>query len=318
MDEESDSAPQWKNRLVAWWEGYDLSNRKHKSADKGSKSAATASSAAKGGGGSMEMTRFGKPLWTATRVQVVEKIWGAGFSTPGGDDYIPYLLKPLGLNPAMSVLELSAGLGGATRLMASRFGCWVTGLEGSPVLAKEAMERSVKAGLVKQAPISHYDPENFHFPKRFDANIAKEFFCFVKNRESLTDAIETCLKPRGQLLFTDYVIDKDGPRSPMLQSWLDHEPLEPHVLTVSQLVNSLQQRNLDIRITEDITDNHRALVLTALQTLTDFLEKHSLDHETKSGMADEVELWARRVAALQGGLRVFRFFALKPHDANEG
>jgi hypothetical protein len=29
-------------------------------------------------------------------------------------------------------------------------------------------------------------------------------------------------------------------------------------------------------------------------------------------------LWARRVAALQGGLRVFRFFVLKPHDANEG
>ena len=55
-------------------------------------------------------SRFGKPLWSATRIGVVEKIWGDGFTSPGGDDYIPELVKPLGLNPAMSVLDLAAGL----------------------------------------------------------------------------------------------------------------------------------------------------------------------------------------------------------------
>ena len=32
----------------------------------------------------------------------------------------------------------------------------------------------------------------------------------------------------------------------------------------------------------------------------------------------EVEQWARRVAALQSGLRAYRFFALKLADGSEG
>lgn len=318
MSEEKTSLG-WKRRLAAWWEGYELPPPAAQ-ANAPSTSLPAPPPPPKPPGPASQagnVSRFGRPLWTATRIEVAEKIWGSGFATPGGEDFIPYLVKPLGLNPAMSVLDLSAGLGGATRQMASTFGCWVTGLEASPVLAEAAMERSVKAGLAKQAPVAHYDPETFRHPKRFDCIFAKEAFVFIKNREALTDAIELSLKPKGQLLFTDYVYEKQAAPGPATRSWLDNEPIEPHVLTISQVVTSLQQRNLDIRITEDITDTHKNLIIQAVQTLTGFLEKHTLAPGTKVAVIDEVELWARRVAALQEGLRCYRFFALKPADGSE-
>jgi hypothetical protein len=55
--------------------------------------------------------------------------------------------------------------------------------------------------------------------------------------------------------------------------------------------------------------------LTAIQNLRDHLASHSINAETRLAVVEEVELWARRVAALQDGLKVFRILALKPHDA---
>ena len=256
---------------------------------------------------------------------MVEKLWGEGFTTPGGDDYIPQLVKPLGLNPAMSVLDLAAGLGGAGRKMAAQYGCWVTGMEPSPVLAKEGMERSVKAGMAKQATIVHYDPENFKHPKRFDCIFAKEAFCFVKNREGLHDGIELSLKPRGQLLFTDYVFDKEEPRSAAVKDWIAKEPVEPFPLTMQQTISSLQQRNLDIRINEDITDAHRTLILAAIQSLTEFLAKPEPGQRYQAGRGRggrAVGEAGRRTPERVAGVPVLRaeagrrFGGLSPINAN--
>ncbi|HYE52084.1 MAG TPA: methyltransferase domain-containing protein [Azospirillaceae bacterium] len=306
-----------RERFIAWWEGYDLaamlSRRQAKAGDGGGTDGAASGQAA---GDGKHLNRSGKPLWTATRIQVAEKIWGDGFATPGGDEHIPTLVKPLGLNPAMSVLDIASGLGGSTRAMAKQFGAWVTGLEANPTLAEAGMFRSHKAGLARQAPVQGFDGEKFSWPKRVDAVFAKEGFYTIQNKDGLLDGVERCMKPRGQFLFTDYVTDKNTPKGRNYQGWLDHEPTTPHPWAVDQYVSALEQRKLDIRIAEDITDMHRSLILNAIQNLVMHLEKHSMDNETKIAVVEEVELWARRVAALEGGLRVYRFYAMKPADVS--
>lgn len=316
MTKAPDNAPHWKRRFKAWWEGYELADTDDGPSDIGDKDTTEPQRPArtvvderpKAG-----MSRFGKPLWTANRIQVAEKIWGEGFITPGSQDYIPELIKPLGLNPAMSVLDLAAGLGGVVRIMAGQYGAWATGFEASALLAEEGMARSVKHGQTKQAPIIRYDPETFVAPKRFDAIFAKEFLFAVRNIDGMLDAVEAGLKARGHFLFTDYVLEREGPRSPALQAWYDYEPLAPHPRTIPQITESLTQRNLDLRITEDITDVHRATILVGIQALSKHLASHHTDKATKVAVIEEVELWARRVAALQEGLRVYRILALKPN-----
>jgi cyclopropane fatty-acyl-phospholipid synthase-like methyltransferase len=303
-----------KDRLVAWWEGYDLSalKRRKRSGD-AEGGDGTAAAGGKPGARSDGTNRWGKPLWTANRIEVVEKLWGPGFTTPGGSDHVPYLVLPLGLNPAMSVLDLGAGLGGTTRTMAGKFGCWVAGLEGNPLLAREGMERSVRAGLNKHAPIEQYDPENFTYGRRVDAIVFKEGMYTVHDKDQLFDGIEVNLKSRGQILMTDYVVtDKSAIAG--LERWAAKEPVEPLLWTVAEMANGFAQRNLDLRISEDITETHRNLILVALQGLREHLEKHSLDIATKANVMEEVELWAQRVAAFERGLKVFRFYAMKPPD----
>lgn len=304
-----------KTRLYAWWEGYDLSGRGRARAEDEDevRAAQGADPATAGKPRDPAQNRWGKPLWTATRIEVTERLWGDGFSTPGGAEHITYLVKPMGLNPAMSALDLAAGLGGATRIMAGQFGCWVTGLEASPLLAKAGMERTRMAGLDKRAPVESFDPECFAFPKRVDAVLFKEGLFCVRDKDQLFDGIEAALKPRGHLLITDYIAGPQ-PRRDALAAWADREPVEPNLWSLEQMQNAFAQRNLDLRIAEDISDAHRHLILVALQNFTQYLEQFSLSQETKLAVMDEIELWARRVKALDGGLRCYRFYALKPAE----
>jgi len=304
------SGPSFSQRFKAWWEGYEL-----KPAPRPAEvTAAAPASAEPGTPGAPGCDRHGRPLWHATRLEVAEKLWGEGFIGPGREDYLPTLVKPLGLNPAMSVLDLGAGLGGTTRLMAGKFGAWVTGLEVSPLLVKEGKDRSYQLGLVRQAPIEAYDPEDFRYGKRVDAIFAKEAFFAVANKEGLIDGVCAALKPRGQLLFTDYVAEPEAADNRTFQSWLTREPQVVSPWSVAQYQAALEQRQLDLRICEDITDQLRHLILTSIQALTDHLAQFGLAQETKLHLLDEVELWAMRVAALQNGLRCYRFYALKPPE----
>lgn len=311
-DEIAGPPPTLKERFLAWWDGIDIQRRNRDDGE--DVSAGDTSPLSPAQANARHMNRRGKPLWTATRIEVVEKIWGPGFSSPGGDEFIPTIVKPLGLNPAMSVLDIGAGLGGATRAMAKQYGTWVTGVEGNPVLAEAGMFRSQKSGLARQSPILSTDLENFTWAKRVDAVFSKETFYTVRNKDRLIDSIEAALKPRGQLLFTDYVIDPGHARGRDFDSWMHAEPVEPTPWTVEQYAGALAQRNLDIRITEDNTDIHRVLILNAIQELVKHLETVSMDHDTKLAVVEEVEMWARRVAALSSGLRYYRFYALKPAE----
>jgi hypothetical protein len=92
---------------------------------------------------------------------------------------------------------------------------------------------------------------------------------------------------------------------------MQKEPVQPYLWTVDQLVNALKKRKLDVRTNEDITDMQRRLILRALGHFLEHLESHTMDIETKRIVLDEVELWARRMAAFDAGLRVYRFYCMK-------
>lgn len=294
-----------RTRFHAWWEGYDA---KAPAATEPEAGEPTAKPAHEQG-----LDRHGRPLWTATRVEVAETLWGRGFATPGGEEYAQHLARPLGLNPAMSVLEIGAGLGGFCRAIAQKPGCWVTGLEGSPVLAKMGMERSAAAELAKKAPIRAFDPERFAYDKRVDVIFCRQTLFTVADKEQFFDTLEAQLKPRGQVLMTDYVLDPQA-KLTALEAWAANEPQEPYLWTARDATEAFAQRNLDLRIAEDMTDDHRTQILTGLNAFTQHLATCSMDRETKAHVLEEIELWARRIKAFSQGLRCYRFHAIKPNS----
>lgn len=92
------------------------------------------------------------------RLDVLQLMWGKGFSGPGDADFITGLAHPLNLNAQKLVLGLSAGLGGGVRALADTFKTFVTGLERDDELAFHGNKLSLQLGHERTASIAHYNP----------------------------------------------------------------------------------------------------------------------------------------------------------------
>lgn len=300
-----------QTRLRAWWEGYDLSVLKRMIESGEMLSAGHAPEEVFQVSDNELLDRTGRPLWSAERVKVAETLWGEDFLTPGGVEHTTYLVRPFGINSSMSILDLSAGIGGAARTIARDYKAWVTGLEASPLLASIGKERSEKLKLSRQAPVMHYDPDHIELNKKYDGIFAKEAFYSVQNKEKLFDEIAGHLKSGGQFLFTDYCADEEDLKSMPLVTWMNTEPVEPVLWSATRITRALKARKLDVRINEDMTLLQRQLILRALSGFLGHLDAHALDTTTKLAVLGEVELWARRMAAFDAGLKVYRFYCTK-------
>ncbi|MHA1600000.1 MAG: methyltransferase domain-containing protein [Alphaproteobacteria bacterium] len=290
----------FRERFMAWWDGFDSPGH---SAPRLKVRTPT------------HEVRYETPeqRWETTRLRLVQDVWGEGFSSPGGAEHVAEMVKFFGLNPAMSVLDLGAGLGGATRTMCENYGVWVNGFEADENLAEAANSLSLKAGLAKRASIVAFDPDTFTGKaKSADCVFSKEFLYTVKDKQEFLRTVETIMKSRGQLLFTDYMLAKPHLRSESIETWMEYEPNGAHPWAESDYRQVLEEMHLDIRVVEDTTDSFQKMVTSSWAAFIRIAKTAGLSPEIYPALADEVELWARRMQAMEAGdLKVCRIHALK-------
>lgn len=289
--------PFWM-RLKAWWEGYDLTLHEKKLIPFES--------------GDFPAPEPGSPEWLSKRLEIMQEIWGDGMAGPGDADYILKLVKPFGLNPAHTVIEVGAGLGGATRAISEHFDIWITGLEADREVADAGMELSTMAGLAKRAPIHYFDVDHYEFREAsIDCVFSKEALYLVEDKKRLLAEIINMIKPRGQLLFTDYVLAEDAdPKA--IAAWTEGEPETPYLWTLKEYEVALTEARLDIRIKEDITDNVYKIITSCWANFLSGLRGREMDKSTSDAVEEAVDLWTRRSKAIDSGaLRLCRFHALK-------
>jgi cyclopropane fatty-acyl-phospholipid synthase-like methyltransferase len=299
-------AADFRERFLAWWNGHEV--------DAGADPKFKLPS-----GGPDHGVRYDaeRPRWETARLRIAQEVWGEGFSSPGGEEHILNMVKFFALNPSMSVLDLGAGLGGAARTMSQHFGVWVSGLEADKDLAEAGMAISTKSGMGKKAVIEHFDPEDLQVKqKSIDCVFSKEFFYTIADKPAFLRAVENVMKPRGQLLFTDYVLAGRALNSKPIQDWTNFEPNTPHPWAVDDYKEALTALHLDIRVVEDHTDQFYSMVTKAWAQFIKVLKKRGVADEEGAALVDEVELWARRMKAVESGdLKICRVHALK-RDTN--
>lgn len=307
-------------RFHAWWEGYEISGRGGADADGavspgggGAAPAAGAADEAEPAESKAVADDADAPLWTTERISVAEQIWGEGFTQPGGTDYVSELMKPLGLDNSMHVLDLGAGLGGVPRAIAESTGAWVTGYEAEASLVQRANELSVKMGMAKKVPIELYNPDKPNFKRAaYDAVISRESLFTYPDKEKLFGRIVRAVKPFGQILFTDYMLPRPDHTSPALDAWRAIEPKEPHPWSLDEALSALNALHLDVRIHDDISDEMRLRILEGWGNFTKMIASGGMSKAFKRALLKEVELWARRVAMIESGdLKVYRVYARK-------
>jgi cyclopropane fatty-acyl-phospholipid synthase-like methyltransferase len=247
-----------------------------------------------------------------SRMTVAQWLWGEGFVMPGGAEYVLELVKPFGLTPAMSMLDLSAGLGGPARVIAHAFGTYITGLERSPERAKRGMEMSTAANLAKRATIVHYDPESVELrPNSFDCVLGRGATSSVADKERFLRVIHQGMKQRGQLLLNEFTVNSAAAKHPALASWAARESFTPSLWTIEQYTDCLNSLGFDIRVVEDVSGVYRAMIVAGWARMLKEVDLKGMEKVHRITVIDEAELWMRRIAALESNaLKVFRVYAL--------
>lgn len=246
------------------------------------------------------------------RFDVRQWLWGAGFVIPGDAEHVLGLVKPLGLTPAMSMLDVAARMGGPARTIAEAFGTYVTGLERDPELARRGMAMSVASGMSKRAAISAIDPESFELRHGlYDCVFGRQATYAVTDKERFLRVLVQGLKPRGQLLLTELVIDRDAAGDQELADWMMQQTIPPSLWSLGQYTDCLTSLGFEMRVAEDMTATYRGEILKGWRRLIRRVNLRRLPRGDLSTVVDEAERWMRTILALDSGrLKVYRLYAL--------
>jgi len=294
------AASPWRRRLHAWWEGADLAESAEPPADVA------------------EPTRPAVPLsQQVDRLAISQMLWGPGFLEPGGPDHVLNIVKPFGCNPAMSMLDLSGGLGGPARLISSTFDIYITARERIAAIAERGLAMSVDAGMAKKAPVTAYDPEALELRAgAFDCAFAQQLLFGVENKDKFLATLKNGLKARGNFAFTDYVLLDGGEKDLTLKAWKTVERVVPHLWTRAQYEAGMKTAGFDVRIVEDISDQYRGQIVQGWGNLIRNVNLRKLPKPEMLALMDEAELWIYRLNALNAkALGVMRFYALSTKSA---
>jgi ubiquinone/menaquinone biosynthesis C-methylase UbiE len=292
-------------RLHAWWEGYEL----------------PASDEAAGNSQVDEPLEeisdgYPKPdssiLWSEERRKLVQILWGQGFTFPGGVEYACELVSGFSLNPAVSMVEVGAGMGGGTRAIVEKFKAYVDAYEIDEDLAREGMMMSKIHSVNDKAPVQQLDIKSIDLKDQYyEGALIRDMLYTIEDKKDLVQKVVRAIKPQCQIVVTDLIRASDSPNTE-LKNWMKSEPEEVHLWSVDEAQKCLASVNVLTRITADESDEYRTRVLSAWSNFLHRIETHPLGPELTVPLVDEVEMWARRIAAIDSGeLRYYRFLGVK-------
>lgn len=236
-------------------------------------------------------------------------LYGPGYIIPGNEDYVIELVRPFNLGPAATLLDMAAGLGGPARSISAKFNNYIAGYERDPDLVRRALAESVARGFGKRIQISAYDPENFELrPSFYDSALAREATYQLAQKERFLGVLNQALKPLGQLVVTDFVLDAAHGDRPELAAWAAGLRLKPQLWTEAQYTECIAKLGYDLRIASDVTAEYRRMILNAWKALLEGGGLRQARAARTSTLIDELEATVRVNAALESGALKFYYF----------
>lgn len=296
-------------KLRAWWHGVDAQAL----SDAGEDGSAGDADAPRADATAAAETPAPADLWSEDRIAAVEALWGHGHVRPGGDTFTLNFVRPMALTPAMSIIDMRAGLGGAARALVDTFGLWIAGYEPVEPLAVAGHERSIYGGMARKAPIQTYDPATVELKaSRYDAAVAFELFSHVRDKNGLFERIVASLKEPAQIMFTEFALKTKGDQPPEIAAWREIEPDVSDLWTLGEYRDMCEDAKLDIRICDDFSDDYRRAALFGWSEAVQQFRPGTHPANVVALMLEELERWSRRLAAIESGaLRVVRIHAFK-------
>ena len=296
-------SPSLRGRLQSWMGGGNQVSKKM--------------TGAKASGAPSSRIRDRRPVsetaqyWTPSRIELVQHIWGPGYTTAGGEEYLRELIEPLDIAEGISVLDALAGLGGAARYLAEEISVRVEGYETSVELAAAGMRLSTEEDLASTASVRHYNPQTIEFRQGvYDLVIARDLIRLVDDKAMFLGKLRQSLKPGGTLLLTDLAYGHSGTPGGEVKAWMKQEPVRTRPWNKGELGKVMQNLGLEIGSLDDDTDAFKAMIIESWGAFRGSLATIEFEQEINAELIEEGDRWMRYVDVLEGGdLRYYRIVA---------
>lgn len=292
-----------RDRLRAWWHGYDVDDEQ------------PPLPAAKTVDVAVEDVVVMSTDWSAGRIAAVQQVFGPGEDAPAAMARTAQVIKPLGLSPEMSVLEIGCGLGVGLRAVAGESGAWIDGVDPNPEVTAEAEKWIGTDGLLKKAVPSNAHPlDESVTGKRRDAILSRDGLHRYSDRKDILAGLREVLKPKGQVLITDFMVNPEADAT-AIDSWIELHAEPPVLLSLTDARDELTALGLDVRVAKDESTLFAEAILDKIQRFAAELNDNPVPAELQDWVVWEAEYWARTMDALQSGaLRHGRLHAVAPPE----
>jgi len=168
----------------------------------------------------------------------------------GGRAATVHAVAPLGLTADVHVLDMGCGIGGATRYIASEFGCRVTGIDLTPDYIETARALAGLTGLDDRVSYEVASATDLPFETdSFDAAVTIHVAMNIPERERLYAETARVLKP-GQLFCVYDVMGSDDDPFAYPVPWADTAATS-HLTSVQEMRDLLAAAGFSIEHEED-------------------------------------------------------------------
>jgi hypothetical protein len=252
--------------------------------------------------------------WPATRLNLANQLWGAGFIFPGGEPETLRLTRPLGLSSAASLLLVGVGSGGPAVAVTVNQGAYVTGIDCDASLLAAARGMVTRFQLRKKVTIEAWDPSNPEFVSQSHHHcLALEPFLGAQP-EPILVGLARALRQSGQIVLSALTAKAPLDLSdPTMLRWAELEHRDPAELLAPVSITRMFGRvGLEVRVAEDISQRHVENALLGWRVMLNELCDFQPSRQQAVQLVSEAELWLlRRRLIRTGQLQMMRWHAIK-------
>lgn len=157
--------------------------------------------------------------YTEVTRESLQRIFGEGFTSPGGNEEMSRLLNGLDLT-GETVMDLGCGLGGDSLLLGGAFAAGkVVSVDVDPGNLAVTGEAVRDAGLQDIITPTLVEPGPMPFPDAsFDAVHSKAMICHIQDKATLFREVRRVLRPGGSFVAADWMA---GPKERLSRSYHD-------------------------------------------------------------------------------------------------
>lgn len=294
------------DKVLAWWEGYDLSGVKRRE-KKGKKR--------KG-----DLQDDDEPINEETlRLELSELVWGTGFCGPWDAKLIVPGIKLTGLPESNNhVAFIGADTGGPALELAAQLDCTMIIYEEDEWKAGMAELRIAQADMagtikVEQRPFLELDLE----PQSLGAIICRDRFFETADTYPVLKHFREALVPLGHLVITDYVMHLPEDYKELIEAWMEVEPNDLHLWSIEDYQDNLRDLKFMVRECEDVSNSYKAMIIQAWAAVTEAipsLMKREGAEFFRETLDQDGQFWNHRWEALHNpGIRSYVIHALVPN-----